>query len=211
MRPLALALLVLCLSPVPGVRAGIVTTLLAEGQVTEDQSQDGSPTSKAYHFEVGETVHLALTYNFYPGDQPPKPTPGQYWLSPASFRVWSSGGYEFGSSSTGGTLSVTDGPVDRLSFQVGGAYSNIWLVAEDRTGMALSSTSLPTVAEFNAFGSMSMRLTFYSDGVGGDPGFVARMSPVTTAAVPEPASVATVGLGVIMAFGYAWRRRRRAA
>jgi len=38
-----------------------------------------------------------------------------------------------------------------------------------------------------------------------------RISGPFNAAVPEPASFATTGLGVLMSLGYAWRRRKRAA
>jgi hypothetical protein len=42
------------------------------------------------------------------------------------------------------------------------------------------------------------------------PGATGFVSGPSTPAVPEPASLATAGLGVLMGLGYAWRRRKQA-
>jgi hypothetical protein len=214
MRPLALALVVLCLCPASGVRADIVTSL-AEGQVTANFSTRWSwPTDTPYYdFTPGESVSLTWTYDpeavslvTGTGDQ------RTYTVPSARFQFTTGGGFDSGLSRIYGQsmIIVTDGAVDRLTFYIGDGFNHISLRLADPTGSALSSAAIPTAADIRSFSTLS--LMFGRERYGADEGFVATLTPVatSTASVPEPSSLATVGVGTLLALGYAWRRRRTA-
>jgi len=66
---------------------------------------------------------------------------------------------------------------------------------------------------FNVANSDGFYSAIHVQGIGtsgNDSGKLGSGPPVSTQAVPEPASFATVGIGTLLGFGFAWRRRKRA-
>lgn len=96
----------------------------------------------------------------------------------------------------------------------GYAVSAFNLHLSDTTRTAVAGTGFPDpfpgLAAFNGQ-SNSINLSSVGSGTSGVFGFnitSLSVSPVMTAAVPEPSTLASAGLAVVLALGYGWRRRK---
>jgi hypothetical protein len=115
------------------------------------------------------------------------------------------------------TIATTAGQQYDLNYWLSsdGDVPNEFKVAWD--GVTLyDSTNIPRMGwtnfDFTVTGTGSDTLTFYERN---DPGYLGlddvTLNPLAANPVPEPASCTLLGIGAVGLFGYAWRRRTRAA
>ncbi len=209
MRHLALALAMLCAASRAHAAA---INAFATGTITENRDGRNSLGSPMYRFTTGESLSLSFSFDTDRATGSVlTATRASYELRPASFELTTGGGFSATGANTGGTAEparvwVTDGPTDVLRFDIGAASGSIGVVFSDPTGTALSSTSLPSLADIVRFSAG--RMEFSRERSGGAEGFLATVAPV---GVPEPTTVAMWGLLMLMGLGIAWRRERPAA
>ena len=211
---LALALAVLGSAPT----YAIMITGYVGGQITLNRSGGGPFDPPVYHFTPGEGLYI--TYSFETSRvENPGGSGGdfdRYAVVPASFVLSTSGGYTASGQSSqflGGDLFVRNGATDSLVFWLGTAGSNITLSLIDPTGMALSSTAIPTQEQLTLFTEGSV--TFNRERQNADENFVASVrslpSPLTVP-IPEPSTFTLGGLGLaFLGLGYARGRLGRAS
>lgn len=199
MRHFAALAVLMLLSAATPARATLVTGY-AIGQVTANLSFDG-PNSPAppLPFTVGESVYFVFRFD---PDLAQTISPGRYDLRGATFRVLTGGGYS--GTGTGGPTpreaAVTDGATDRFTVLMGSGNGYLSLFLTDPSGQALSSTDLPTAAEWIAFPGGT--LEFGRDRGQGFEGFRASIVPVADTSgfpMPEPNGIAMGLMGAVMA------------
>ncbi len=180
-------------------------TARAMGTITLNGS---IPRPGIYQFTPGEAVFVEFEYDPERATlQGNSPTGATYYLEFTTFRVTTGGGYtsigrrNFQPFSE--SVSVTNGPTDRVFFSLGGSDPNIDLTFTDPTGTALSSTALPTLAELLRFPGGTLGFSTFNVNIS----FLATVVPVADFPVPEPSTLALglVGFGLAAA---SWMRRR---
>jgi len=143
------------------------------------------------------TVNSGTTSPFDQFD-PTTSVPGLFYAGKTSLS--GSGGTVIGGTVTSFDPNFFKTPVTAVRFD---AFNNIPFVATTPSQAFNNSTNAPVVLA--NFGT--------TDGVSGpDFQFQSRTSAVfTAAAIPEPASVGMMAVGIVGVLGYSWRKRRQSA
>jgi hypothetical protein len=164
-------------------------------------------------FAVGEPVSGQLSYDpaavtaVLPQDRPGIVS---YHL-PVDLQVIVSGVTRFsGSLATGAEIRNLGQPGgDALSFQDAGSAPSFLLMLIDRTGTALSSTTLPATLDLSAFPVRSFGYAERIDGQGRSFRLDFGPEPLGTPSVPEPPTGVLALTGLAVAGGWAAGRRAR--
>jgi hypothetical protein len=141
--------------------------------------------------------------------------------------VWNSGGYatQWIEVDLGATYQIDRVELTILQSPAGFTAHQVWLsgsaIKGDPTGATLAYTFAGNTAEPNVLGytwSTPPSARYLQVRTVASPSWVAWRevkvfgeAPGSTAVAPEPSTLAVGGTGVLMALGYARRRRRRAA
>lgn len=214
MRRLSTLASLLLLTTLAAPAHAVLITGVVQGVVESnfsDRPPFGLPVVDLRFFAPGEAFEL--TYSFDPARAilgGSTPTAADYTVPGIRFRITAADGYSFEGIGMDTRLSmasvgVMDGPNDRFSLSIGGATGFARLIFTDPTGMALSSTALPTLAEINRFSGVTVE--FGRERATSFEGFRGSGVPVSTSPVPEPSSLALGLLGFGLA-GVGWGRRR---
>lgn len=175
-----------------------------------DRHPFGPPVVNLRFFVPGEAFEL--TYSFDTAQailENSTPTGAGYTVRNIQFQITAAGGYRFegrglDTRQSQAFLGVLDGPTDRVVMRIGGASGHALVTFTDPSGLALSSTALPTSAEMARFGRVDVEFgrerNVHFEGFHGSGVAVA-------VATPEPSTLAMGLVGVVLATA-GWARRR---